>query len=235
MSFAPAQATKLGCPLQHCDFKDKAGSWLCCACKQGPNTQGWCTMPRNRLRRDRGTFLVEDVMTTCDHGCCKECIKFGEHALLQGHGFMRGFWLRTTGVVGRKHSHVGPRTIAPGHTTRDGCTAEAGLQPSRKTILPRPVPVVNASIDAECHGAARAARRPREQGRLFIAQNDSLIALCVVHDHTIQLDRLWAHSNIQAGTGLSNEATKTEQHWPPGQGPLTSGSGTSGRPRKEVD
>ena len=77
VSFAPAQTTKLDCPLKHCDFKGKGGLWICCSCKQGPNTHGWCMMPRSRLRRNSDTFAVEEIQTTCDHGCCKECTRFG--------------------------------------------------------------------------------------------------------------------------------------------------------------
>ena len=43
MSFAAAQPTAGGCPLQNCQFKDMGGSWQCCACGRGPNTRGWCT------------------------------------------------------------------------------------------------------------------------------------------------------------------------------------------------
>ncbi|KEZ46644.1 hypothetical protein SAPIO_CDS0473 [Scedosporium apiospermum] len=75
-TFAPSQQTTANCPLQNCQFKDMEGSWTCCACKQGPNTQGWCTMPTARLKRNPETFEVEAFETTCDHGCCKNCTHF---------------------------------------------------------------------------------------------------------------------------------------------------------------
>lgn len=80
ISFAPSRPTASVCPLQNCQFKDMGGSWTCCACGRGPNTQGWCTMPTARLRRDPETFEVEAVAATCDHGCCNNC--YGKSPLL---------------------------------------------------------------------------------------------------------------------------------------------------------
>ncbi|RSL73827.1 hypothetical protein CEP54_000219 [Fusarium duplospermum] len=77
ISFAAAQPTNSDCPLQNCQFKSKGGSWTCCACRQGPNTQGWCTMPLSRLEMDPESYAVEAVETTCDHGCCSKCIRYG--------------------------------------------------------------------------------------------------------------------------------------------------------------
>ncbi|KAF4968726.1 hypothetical protein FSARC_3943 [Fusarium sarcochroum] len=77
MSFAAAQPTKSDCPLQNCQFKSKGGSWTCCACQQGPNTQGWCTMPLSRLTMNPESFSVETVESTCDHGCCNRCVRYG--------------------------------------------------------------------------------------------------------------------------------------------------------------
>ncbi|QPC76589.1 hypothetical protein HYE68_007341 [Fusarium pseudograminearum] len=77
MSFAAAQPTKSDCPLQNCQFKSKGGSWTCCACQQGPNTQGWCTKPLSRLTMNPESFSPETVETTCDHGCCSECVRYG--------------------------------------------------------------------------------------------------------------------------------------------------------------
>ncbi|KAL6920957.1 hypothetical protein FSST1_004983 [Fusarium sambucinum] len=76
MSFAAAQPTKSDCPLQNCQFKSKGGSWTCCACQQGPNTQGWCTKPLSRLTMNPESFSLETVETTCDHGCCSECVRY---------------------------------------------------------------------------------------------------------------------------------------------------------------
>ncbi|KAF4975053.1 hypothetical protein FZEAL_8122 [Fusarium zealandicum] len=77
ISFAAAQPTTTDCPLQNCQFKNKGGSWTCCSCQQGPNTQGWCTMPLSRFEMNRDSFSVEAVETTCDHGCCSQCIRYG--------------------------------------------------------------------------------------------------------------------------------------------------------------
>ena len=78
LSFAAAQPTAAGCPLQNCRFGSMGGSWQCCACGRGPNTRGWCTMPTARLRRDPETFEVEAVEATCDHGCCSNCTQYGK-------------------------------------------------------------------------------------------------------------------------------------------------------------
>ena len=83
MSFAAAQPTTSDCPLQNCQFKSKGGSWTCCSCQQGPNTQGWCTMPLSRLTMNPESFSVESIETTCDHGCCSKCIRYGECILLE--------------------------------------------------------------------------------------------------------------------------------------------------------
>ncbi|KAK7402720.1 hypothetical protein QQX98_011542 [Neonectria punicea] len=74
-TFAPSQPNNSDCPLQNCQFKNKGGSWTCCSCQQGPNTMGWCTMPSNRFQMNPESFSVEAVETTCDHGCCSECIR----------------------------------------------------------------------------------------------------------------------------------------------------------------
>ncbi|KAF4954437.1 hypothetical protein FGADI_5214 [Fusarium gaditjirri] len=64
ISFAAAQPTTSDCPLQNCQFKSKGGSWTCCSCQQGPNTQGWCTMPMSRMTMNPESFSVESVETT---------------------------------------------------------------------------------------------------------------------------------------------------------------------------
>lgn len=76
-TFAPAQPISSDCPLQNCQFKDKGGSWTCCSCQQGPNTRGWCTMPSSRLQVNPESFTIEAVESTCDHGCCSKCIRYG--------------------------------------------------------------------------------------------------------------------------------------------------------------
>ncbi|KAH7141412.1 hypothetical protein B0J13DRAFT_58998 [Dactylonectria estremocensis] len=75
-TFAPAQPINADCPLQNCHFKDKGGSWTCCSCQQGPNTRGWCTMPSSRLQMNPESFSLEEVESTCDHGCCSKCIRY---------------------------------------------------------------------------------------------------------------------------------------------------------------
>lgn len=77
-TFAPAQPISTDCPLQNCQFKDKGGSWTCCSCKQGPNTRGWCTMPMSRVQRNPESMAFEEMESTCDHGCCTQCIRAGE-------------------------------------------------------------------------------------------------------------------------------------------------------------
>ncbi len=78
VSYASAQPTNGDCPLQNCQFKAMGGSWTCCACKQGPNTQGWCAMPMSRWEKNKETYEYEYKERTCDHGCCKNCTRVGE-------------------------------------------------------------------------------------------------------------------------------------------------------------
>lgn len=78
VSFAPPQRSTLDCPLQLCGFKDKGGNWLCCECKQGPNSLGWCTMPTRIMSQSlNSTSFGEQRLTTCDHGCCRDCVSLG--------------------------------------------------------------------------------------------------------------------------------------------------------------
>lgn len=72
VSFAPSQGSSASCPLQTCHFKEKGGRWMCCQCKQGPNTQGWCTSTQTMLGGDCASYV------TCDHGCCNKCIRLGK-------------------------------------------------------------------------------------------------------------------------------------------------------------
>jgi hypothetical protein len=98
VSFAPSQRTTSDCPLLHCRFQDKngGGGWTCCACNQGPNTRGWCTMPLNRWRRNVCTFAMEEVETTCDHGCCGKCTEAGQTGLMDAQRRMLTESDRTT-------------------------------------------------------------------------------------------------------------------------------------------
>jgi hypothetical protein len=75
VTLAPSQASRTSCPLSVCYFKEKGGQWTCCQCKQGPNLQGWCTMPLGLSNGD--VNLSSQLQMTCDHGCCKSCKKSG--------------------------------------------------------------------------------------------------------------------------------------------------------------
>ncbi|KAL7921268.1 hypothetical protein ACQKWADRAFT_127878 [Trichoderma austrokoningii] len=76
-TFAPAQSSSLSCPLKNCQFADKGGSWICCKCNQGPNTQGWCSTPLTDITDDIGSLRIGGDQRTCDHGCCDDCRRFG--------------------------------------------------------------------------------------------------------------------------------------------------------------
>lgn len=68
------QATDQLCPLTHCDWHNKPGPWQCCACHQGPNYLGWCSMLVQLPSRDKGSGKpVKSATTTCLHGCCENC------------------------------------------------------------------------------------------------------------------------------------------------------------------
>jgi hypothetical protein len=80
-TFATSQLSKIDCPLQTCEFRAYGGSWTCCACGQGPNTQGWCaySRPRWEENRETGDWAWVDA---CDHGCCRNCTATCELHLL---------------------------------------------------------------------------------------------------------------------------------------------------------
>lgn len=73
LSYANAQPSNADCPLLNCQFKAMSGSWTCCQCGHGPNTQGWCTMPKS-MQDISG--MNADGAKTCDHGCCAECTRY---------------------------------------------------------------------------------------------------------------------------------------------------------------
>jgi hypothetical protein len=77
-TFAPAQSSSLSCPLKNCQFADKGGSWVCCKCNQGPNTQGWCSTPMTDIQDDLDALSLGGDQRTCDHGCCDDCKRFGK-------------------------------------------------------------------------------------------------------------------------------------------------------------
>ncbi|KAK0383879.1 hypothetical protein NLU13_7971 [Sarocladium strictum] len=72
------QSVKMDCPLKACKFKQKGPEWICCLCHQGPNTKGWCTMPKGGDRWSSSAHGNNDV-TTCDHGCCEDCIAISQY------------------------------------------------------------------------------------------------------------------------------------------------------------
>ncbi|KXH25564.1 hypothetical protein CNYM01_00345 [Colletotrichum nymphaeae SA-01] len=74
LSYATAQPSNADCPLINCQFKAMGGTWTCCQCNQGPNTQGWCTMPK--VSPGYGIAAPVNESQTCDHGCCAECARY---------------------------------------------------------------------------------------------------------------------------------------------------------------
>lgn len=75
-TYAISQPAKTRCPLKNCHFKEVGGVWDCCTCKQGPNTQGWCTFSNPSWKKNFQKDEYEWV-ETCDHGCCKNCTRSG--------------------------------------------------------------------------------------------------------------------------------------------------------------
>ncbi|KAI1407684.1 hypothetical protein F5Y13DRAFT_195173 [Hypoxylon sp. FL1857] len=71
--YSTPQPTNVDCPLQNCNFKALMGSWNCCICGKGPNTQGWCTALSRRMDWNPLTGKVEDMEVPCGHGCCSSC------------------------------------------------------------------------------------------------------------------------------------------------------------------
>ncbi|KAI2470801.1 hypothetical protein F4781DRAFT_429980 [Annulohypoxylon bovei var. microspora] len=71
--YSTPQPTNIDCPLQNCNFKALMGSWNCCVCGKGPNTQGWCTALSHRMDWNPLTGQVEEMEVPCGHGCCSSC------------------------------------------------------------------------------------------------------------------------------------------------------------------
>ncbi|KAI0470800.1 hypothetical protein GGR56DRAFT_678096 [Xylariaceae sp. FL0804] len=71
--YSAPQPTNVDCPLKNCNFKPLRGSWNCCVCGNGPNTQGWCTVVRHGMDWNPFTGRVEDMDMPCGHGCCSQC------------------------------------------------------------------------------------------------------------------------------------------------------------------
>ncbi|GAW18357.1 hypothetical protein ANO14919_078320 [Xylariales sp. No.14919] len=74
--YSTAQPVKSDCPLKNCNFKALKGSWNCCVCGQGPNTQGWCTVVRRAVNWNPLTKNMEDMDVPCGHGCCGKCSRY---------------------------------------------------------------------------------------------------------------------------------------------------------------
>lgn len=74
ITLAPAQRSKNDCPLKMCAFKTKGGFWQCCHCNNGPNERAWCG--RQVVKKASGG---KSILSTCDHGCCKNCTEYGKH------------------------------------------------------------------------------------------------------------------------------------------------------------
>ncbi|KAI2643739.1 hypothetical protein GGS21DRAFT_34359 [Xylaria nigripes] len=68
--YSTAQPVNSDCPLQNCNFKALKGSWNCCVCGQGPNTQGWCTVMSWVVDVNPLTGVEENMEVPCGHGCC---------------------------------------------------------------------------------------------------------------------------------------------------------------------
>lgn len=73
VDFLRGDATPEACPLKSCKFPGREKGWICCCCQGGPNYTGWCTMPS--LRSNRACTWAGLDPSTCDHGCCKRCVK----------------------------------------------------------------------------------------------------------------------------------------------------------------
>ncbi|KAI1262220.1 hypothetical protein F5Y18DRAFT_419116 [Xylariaceae sp. FL1019] len=74
--YSTAQPVTGDCPLQNCNYKTLKGSWNCCICGNGPNTQGWCmaiTPKEPEYNHSTGRWETEGV---CGHGCCSRCSRY---------------------------------------------------------------------------------------------------------------------------------------------------------------
>ncbi|KAI1190292.1 hypothetical protein F5B17DRAFT_388017 [Nemania serpens] len=74
--YSTAQPVNSDCPLKNCNFKGLKGSWQCCVCGQGPNTQGWCTAQRLAMNWNPAMKRTEDMEVPCGHGCCSRCSRY---------------------------------------------------------------------------------------------------------------------------------------------------------------
>lgn len=74
--YSTAQPVNSDCPLKNCNFKALKGSWNCCVCGQGPNTQGWCTAATRAMNWDPVMKRMENMDVPCGHGCCSQCSRY---------------------------------------------------------------------------------------------------------------------------------------------------------------
>lgn len=82
--YSAVQSTNVNCPLQNCNFKKLKGSWNCCVCNKGPNSQGWCTVPRSVQDWNPLTRRYEVMEMPCGHGCCSNCTRARESSPCDG-------------------------------------------------------------------------------------------------------------------------------------------------------
>ncbi|KAI1336346.1 hypothetical protein F5Y15DRAFT_204011 [Xylariaceae sp. FL0016] len=73
--YSAPQPSNVDCPLQNCNYKALKGSWTCCMCGSGPNTQGWCTVLRPGVDWNPLTKRMESMNLACGHGCCSKCAR----------------------------------------------------------------------------------------------------------------------------------------------------------------
>ncbi|KAI1330187.1 hypothetical protein F5Y16DRAFT_48428 [Xylariaceae sp. FL0255] len=74
--YSTAQPVNADCPLQNCNYKSLKGSWNCCMCGKGPNTQGWCSALRRTVEWNPLTRRMETMEVPCGHGCCSKCSRY---------------------------------------------------------------------------------------------------------------------------------------------------------------
>ncbi|KAH9884275.1 hypothetical protein F4778DRAFT_800235 [Xylariomycetidae sp. FL2044] len=71
--YSTPQPTNVDCPLSNCHFSALRGSWTCCKCGSGPNTQGWCNALSQQVVYNPMTRNNELMELSCGHGCCSKC------------------------------------------------------------------------------------------------------------------------------------------------------------------
>ncbi|KAH7012553.1 uncharacterized protein B0I36DRAFT_369705 [Microdochium trichocladiopsis] len=93
LEYYPTQASLLPCRLRLCAFKSMGGPWICCVCRGGPNSYGWCTAPLGSAVAYSAAYAGVDAAAAsgtayfwdsagfgytapCGHGCCSTCEPF---------------------------------------------------------------------------------------------------------------------------------------------------------------